>query len=106
MKGPAVNRIRTLAALAVVALTGVTACGGDDGDGAGAAAGTPAASSRQAGYTTPLKGVCPDTVVVQTNWWPEADHGGTYQLIGPGGKVDASKNTYTGPLGKTGIKLQ
>jgi hypothetical protein len=108
MKGPAVNRICTFAALAVVALVGVTACGGDDGDGAGATAGTakPAASSEQAGYTTPLNGVCPDTVVVQTNWWPEADHGGTYQLIGPGGKVDASKNSYTGPLGKTGINLE
>src|SRR5689334_7350941 len=32
-----------------------------------------------------LKGVCPDTVVFQTNWWPEPDHGFLYQLIGPNG---------------------
>lgn len=57
-------------------------------------------------YTTPLQGVCPSTIKVQTNWWPEPDHGGTYELIGPGGKIDASNNTYSGPLGKTGVTLQ
>ena len=27
--------------------------------------------------------VCPAKIVVQTNWFPEAEHGGTYQVIGP-----------------------
>jgi hypothetical protein len=57
-------------------------------------------------YTTNLSGVCPSTVVVQTNWYPEADHGYVYQLIGPGGTIDTKKLTYTGPLGSTGVKLQ
>jgi hypothetical protein len=57
-------------------------------------------------YTTPLKGVCPSTIKVQTNWWPEPDHGGTYELIGPGGKINANNNTYSGPLGKTGVTLE
>ena len=49
-----------------------------------------------------LKGVCPDTVVMQTNWWPEPDHGLMYQLIGPNGTIDTNKNTYSGPLGNDG----
>jgi hypothetical protein len=53
-----------------------------------------------------LKGVCPDNVVMQTNWWPEPDHGLMYQLIGPNGTIDTNKNTYSGPLGTTGVNLE
>jgi hypothetical protein len=53
-----------------------------------------------------LKGICPDKIVVQTDWFPQPDQGGTFQLIGPGGKVDKKKGTYTGPLGKTGVQLE
>jgi hypothetical protein len=53
-----------------------------------------------------LKGICPDTVVFQTNWWPEPDHGVLYQLIGPNGTIDITKNTYTGPLGSTGVNAE
>src|SRR5205823_10983664 len=53
-----------------------------------------------------LKGVCPDTVVFQTNWWPEPDHGFLYQLIGPNGTIDTNKNTYTGPLGNSGVNAE
>ena len=55
---------------------------------------------------TTLKGVCPDTVVLQTNWWPEPDHGLFYQLIGPNGQTDTNKNTYSGPLGTTGVNVE
>ena len=75
--------------------------------GASAAASPSAAgTSAAARYTTNLKGICPDNVVVQTGWYPEADHGFAYQLIGPGGKVDAKKLTYSGPLGSTGVNLE
>jgi hypothetical protein len=53
-----------------------------------------------------LKGICPDNVVFQTNWWPEPDHGLLYQLIGPGGQIDTNKNTYSGPLGTTGVNAE
>ena len=53
-----------------------------------------------------LKGVCPDPVVFQTNWWPEPDHGFLYQLIGPSGSIDTSRNTYSGPLGASGINAE
>ena len=67
----------------------------DQGDGTAAAR-----------YSTPLADVCPSTVSVQWNWWPQADHGWTYQLIGDAGVVDAEKYTYRGPLGSTGIDLE
>jgi hypothetical protein len=43
---------------------------------------------------------------LQTNWWPEPDHGVFYQLIGPNGQIDTNKNTYTGPLGTTGVNVE
>ena len=55
---------------------------------------------------TNLKGVCPDNIVFQTNWWPEPDHGFLYQLIGPNGTIDTNKNTYSGPLGTTGVNAE
>ena len=42
--------------------------------------------------------ICPSNIVVQTDWWPEVEHGGTYQLIGPDGTADAEKFTYSGPI--------
>jgi hypothetical protein len=53
-----------------------------------------------------LKGVCPDNIVFQTNWWPEPDHGFLYQLIGPNGTIDTNKNTYSGPIGNTGVNAE
>jgi hypothetical protein len=81
----------------------LVACGSDDGSGVATSATSSAGASR---YATPLKGVCPDTVVVQTNWWPEPDHGFTYQLLGPNPTIDAGKNRVVGPLGATGVKLE
>jgi hypothetical protein len=42
---------------------------------------------------------CPDPMVIQTDWFPEADHGWTYQLIGPNGTQDPKKGSYTGEVG-------
>jgi hypothetical protein len=55
---------------------------------------------------TTLKGICPDKIVFQTNWWPEPDHGMVYQLIGPNGQIDINKNTFSGPLGATGVTVE
>lgn len=38
-----------------------------------------------------LVDVCPETVVVQTDWFPEAEHGGVFELMGS--DYTASKNT-------------
>ncbi|HEY3061997.1 MAG TPA: hypothetical protein VGL99_23720 [Chloroflexota bacterium] len=55
---------------------------------------------------TTLKGICPDNIVFQTNWWPEPDHGLFYQLIGPNGRIDTNKNSYSGPVGNTGVTAE
>ncbi|HEX3425640.1 MAG TPA: hypothetical protein VHT30_05880 [Acidimicrobiales bacterium] len=58
----------------------------------------------RAHYTTNLAGACPNPVVVQADWLPEADHGFLYQMIGGGGQE--SQYTYQGPLGSTGVNLE
>jgi hypothetical protein len=55
-------------------------------------------------FTTSLSGVCPNPIVVQSDWLPEADHGYLYELIGGGGNM--SQYTYQGPLGSTGVNLE
>ena len=42
--------------------------------------------------------VCPEKLVIQTDWWPEIEHGGTYQLIGPNGTADKATFRYSGPI--------
>jgi hypothetical protein len=57
-------------------------------------------------YSTNLKGVCPSNVIIQTDWYPEVDAGGLYQLIAPSkGVISTSSNSYSGPLGTTGVNL-
>jgi hypothetical protein len=67
-------------------------------------------SSEAPAAATSLKGVCPDTVVVQMNWFPQAEHGGLYRLLGSGFTVDGQRKAVEGPLlddgGDTGVRLQ
>lgn len=57
-----------------------------------------------------LKGDCPSTVVMQSDWVPEAEHGGVYKLLGPNPDKDLANKRVTGPLvidgHDTGVKLQ
>lgn len=104
-------RLRHLRALVVLLVTtlAVSACGLLPGRGDPKP--TPAASdSRQDGDPFALKGVCPDPVVIQTDWNPEAEYAGTYNLIGPGYQVDKQRQRVRGPLvveGKnTGVAIE
>jgi hypothetical protein len=92
-----------LLALALVA----SGCGGDDDQPApssGSAA--PAATAEQLN----LKGVCPDTVVIQTDWDPESEYGVYYHLLGPNPKIDTERKRVSAPLvakGKdTGVRIE
>ena len=38
-----------------------------------------------------LSDVCPATVVIQTDWNPQAEQGGLYQLLGPNPTIDAER---------------
>ena len=69
------------------------------------------AGSAATGEGVSLAGDCPDTVVIQTDWMPEAEHGFLYQMVGEGYEIDAGKAYVTGPLidqdGKdTGVQIQ
>jgi len=62
---------------------------------------TAAAESSAAPETTAAatdEPVCPSNIVIQTDWWPELEHGGSYNLIGPNGTADASTFVYSGPI--------
>jgi hypothetical protein len=90
-----------VAALAAAALT-LAVAGCDSGsDGSDTAQGQ--ATSRPAGAAETLKGICPATVVVQTNWWPQAEYGGLYRLLGGDVRVDADAKSVAGPLVTGGV---
>jgi len=70
----------------------------------GSAAAIPAADNLKAAG-------CPSTVVIQTDWNPEAEHGGQYELLGANPTINASAKEVTGELVAhggidTGVKLQ
>jgi len=53
-----------------------------------------------------LKGICPDPVVIQLDWLPQAETGYLYELIGPNGNVKAGSGIYSGPLRDTDVTLE
>jgi hypothetical protein len=58
-----------------------------------------------------LKGVCPSTVTVQTDWTPEVPgHFALFELASPNGTVNVDDKSYTAPLiahgHNTGVNIQ
>jgi hypothetical protein len=106
---------RALAVLMVLALV-LTACGGDDDGGAEttvaettttAAAETTTTTSETTETTegavmAGLADVCPDPVIIQTDWFPESEHGGTYELVGDDYTVDVENQIVSGSLVASG----
>jgi hypothetical protein len=58
----------------------------------------PSTAADQAGQPFNLRGVCPDPVVIQTDWNPEAEYAASYNLVGTGSRVDAAREAVRGPL--------
>ena len=87
------------------AAAGGTASGGTGSSGT-------AASGSGTHSTAPinLKDVCPATISIQTDWNPEAEHGGLYQMLGPNPTIDAGKKRVSGELyangQDTGVKWE
>ena len=50
-----------------------------------------------------LAEVCSPTVAIQSDWYPQAEHGGIYELLGSDYVVDASAGTTTGALIVDGV---
>lgn len=96
------NRTSVLLAGAVIASAGLSPL---------VASGATKTTKKAAASSTSLKGVCPASIVIQTDWFPEAEHGALYQLMGPDYKVDTKKKVVTGSLidkkgAKTGINIE
>ncbi|MCB0999357.1 MAG: hypothetical protein KDB40_08685 [Acidimicrobiales bacterium] len=95
---------KTTAVLLALSLGVVAAaCGDDDEDTTTteAAGGSDTTAADGGSDTTAAAGgenVCPENLVIQTDWFPELEHGGTYQLIGPGGDADKDTISYSGPV--------
>jgi hypothetical protein len=94
--------------LVVLAVTALVAagCGGDGDDEAAPSGGGGAAATGD----TNLAEVCPNPVVIQTDWDPESEYGVYYHLLGPNPKIDTQQKRVTGPLmaeGKdTGVQVE
>ena len=74
------------------------------------AAGTSSAAAVPAADNLKAAG-CPSTIVLQTDWNPEAEHGGQYQLVGPNPTINTSAKEVTGELVAhggidTGVQIQ
>jgi hypothetical protein len=96
------TRIRHISATVVLLGLVAAACGGDDDDAA-PATDPPAATDAPATTDAPaesmsLAGTCPDTIGIQTDWFPEAEHGALYHLLGDDYTIDTDKKTVTGSL--------
>jgi hypothetical protein len=105
-------------ALTVVMLLVVAACGGDDAGTDDEATTTTAAPATTAADTTETTEAmaedttttagaegpagdlsrCPNPIVMQTDWFPEPEHGALYNLTAGEGSVDPESGVFTGPL--------
>jgi hypothetical protein len=94
---------RTVALLSAASIVLLAACGSDDDSGSGsettdAASETTDAESETTDAAAGGDDVCPQKLTIQTDWFPELEHGGTYQLIGPDGTADKDSVSYSGPV--------
>ena len=113
------RRSRNLLAISLVSLVALAACGDDETtESTSAAVETTAAVTETTAATDTttateetsapdttggeaggaLAGICPETVIIQTDWMPEAEHGFLYNLVGDGYEMDADLAYVTGPL--------
>lgn len=101
MHNNTLRRVVATGSVAALAL-GLAACSGSSSDDAPAASAAASVDLAGAG--------CPSTIVVQTDWNPESEHGHLYELLGDDYTVDTSKKSATGTLvidgQSTGVKLE
>jgi hypothetical protein len=88
-----------VAAVTALALAGA-ACSSKSGTASG---GQPVKTAAAVGAPNALRGICPAKVVIQTNWWPQAEYGGVYQLLGEKPDIDTAKKKVTGTLTDNGV---
>ncbi len=63
---------------------------------------TPAEEAPAEAAMPALGDVCPNPVVIQTDWFPEAEHGALYEMVGDDYTVDVNKKVVRGSLVASG----
>lgn len=100
------NNPRWLRLLALLMALGLVAaaCGSDDGgseegaseDGSSDGGGDEGDGESAAGAGSLAD--CPNPIVIQTDWFPEPEHGAVYNLTAGEGSVDPESGRFSGPL--------
>ena len=90
--------------LALLAIFGMVAaaCGGDDDDASSSGSSSESSSSSSSSESSSSSSeeaadagdlsTCPDPMVIQTDWFPESEHGAMYELFGSGAYTIDSEN--------------
>jgi hypothetical protein len=116
------NPRRPLVAVAALGLV-LVACGDDDDAAATPDTEAPTDTDAPADTEAPtestgtaasaavdLASVCPDPIVIQTDWFPESEHGALYEMVGEGYTVDTDAKVVRGPLvsggQETGVEIE
>ncbi len=63
-----------------------------------APSGTATDSSAAPGGAVDLTDVCPDPLIIQTDWFPESEYGAVYGLLGDDYTIDTDNKTVSGSL--------
>jgi hypothetical protein len=90
---PTKSRVALTGGLAVLTLAALAACSA----GSDAAESTSSAGLTIGSIDLAAAG-CPATVVIQTDWNPEGEHGHLYQMFGDDYTIDAGTKAVKGPL--------
>jgi hypothetical protein len=107
--------VRRLRVGMIVLLAAALAAAGCTSDGGGGqpppqSASGAAGGGGGGGEQSDLRSVCPETIVVQTDWFPETEYGVYYHMLGPNPKVDTKKKLVNGALydgdRDTGVRLE
>lgn len=90
-------RTRGLAVVGIATALALTACA------APAPEATDSGSDLEIGAIDLAAAGCPDTIKIATDWFPEAEHGHLFQLVGPNPTFEATDEySVTGPLMASG----
>ena len=109
-------RIAAAATIGTALALTAAACASSSSSSSTAPASTASASGTTSAGAVPaadnLKAAgCPSTIVLQTDWNPEAEHGGQYELVGPNPTINSGAKSVTGELVAhggidTGVQIQ
>jgi hypothetical protein len=92
-----IARTRGLAVVGIATALALTACS------APAPAETDEGTDLEIGAIDLAAAGCPDTIKIATDWFPEAEHGHLYELVGPDPTFEATDEySVTGPLMASG----